>query len=81
MDSTPYDVINSMSIGGEYSGFRGYPILAAMSQQVEYANMHTIMADEMTRNWIEVKSTKEGDPDIDLMDLALTKYDIKRLIH
>ncbi|AGQ31614.1 hypothetical protein M495_14395 [Serratia liquefaciens ATCC 27592] len=81
MDTTPYDVINSMSIGMEYSGFRGYPILAAMSQQVEYANMHTIMADEMTRNWIEVKSTKEGDPDIDLMDLALTKYDIKRLIH
>lgn len=81
MDATPYDVLNSMSIGTEYSGFRGYPILAAMSQQVEYANMHTIMADEMTRNWIEVKSTKEGDPDIELMDLALTKYDIKRLIH
>lgn len=81
MDSTPYDVINSMSIGGEYSGFRGYPILAAMSQQVEYANMHTIMADEMTRNWIEVKSTKEGDPDIKTMDQALTKFDIKRLIH
>lgn len=81
MDSTPYDVINSMSIGGEYSGFRGYPILAAMSQQVEYANMHTIMADEMTRNWIEVKSTKEGDPDIKVIDLALTTYDVKRLIH
>ncbi|EOS94717.1 phage protein [Erwinia tracheiphila] len=81
MDATPYDVLNGMSIGNEYSGFRGYPILAAMSQQVEYANMHTIMADEMTRNWIEVKSTKEGDPDIELMDLALTKYDVKRLIH
>lgn len=81
MDATPYDVLNSMSIGDEYSGFRGYPILAAMSQQVEYANMHTIMADEMTRNWIEVKSTKEGDPDIELMDNALTKYDVKRLIH
>lgn len=81
MDATPYDAINAMSIGAEYSGFRGYPVLAAMSQQVEYANMHTIMADEMTRNWIEVKSTKEGDPDIELMDLALTKYDIKRLIH
>lgn len=81
MDATPYDVLNSMSIGAEYSGFRGYPILAAMSQQVEYANMHTIMADEMTRNWIEVKSTEEGDPAIEEMELALTKYDIKRLIH
>lgn len=81
MDSTPYDVLNSMSIGNEYSGFRGYPVLATMSQQVEYANMHTVMADEMTRNWIEVKSTEEGDPDIDLMEYALQKYDVKRLIH
>lgn len=81
MDSTPYDVLNGMSIGNEYSGFRGYPILATMSQQVEYANMHTVMADEMTRNWIEVKSTEEGDPDIDLMEDALQKYDVKRLIH
>lgn len=81
MDSTPYDVLNSMSIGSEYSGFRGYPILATMSQQVEYANMHTVMADEMTRNWIEVKSTKKGDEFIDLMEDALEKYDVKRLIH
>lgn len=81
MDSTPYDVLNSMSIGNEYSGFRGYPILATMSQQVEYANMHTVMADEMTRNWIEVKSTEEGDEFIDLMEDALEKYDVKRLIH
>ncbi|MBJ9257291.1 DUF1073 domain-containing protein [Citrobacter amalonaticus] len=81
MDSTPYDVLNSMSIGNEYSGFRGYPVLATMSQQVEYANMHTVMADEMTRNWIEVKSTEEGDSDIDLMEAALQKYDVKRLIH
>lgn len=81
MDSTPYDVLNSMSIGNEYSGFRGYPVLATMSQQVEYANMHTVMADEMTRNWIEVKSTEEGDSDIDLMEVALQKYDVKRLIH
>lgn len=81
MDATPYDVLNSMSIGTEYSGFRGYPILAAMSQQVEYANMHTVMADEMTRNWIEVKSRTDGDPDIDKMERALVKYDVKRLIH
>lgn len=81
MDSTPYDVLNSMSIGSEYSGFRGYPILATMSQQVEYANMHTVMADEMTRNWIEVKSTEEGDEFIDLMEDVLEKYDVKRLIH
>jgi len=81
MDSTPYATLNGLSIGDQYSGFRGYPILATMSQQVEYANMHTVMADEMTRNWIEVKSLEEGDPDIDLMEAALDKYDIKRVIH
>lgn len=81
MDSTQYDVLNGLSIGSEYSGFRGYPQLAAMSQQVEYANMNSVMADEMTRNWIEVKSTEEGDEYVDLMEDALEKYDVKRLIH
>ncbi|MGV3346403.1 anti-CBASS protein Acb1 family protein [Enterobacteriaceae bacterium LUAb1] len=81
MDSTPYDVLNSISIGSEYSGFRGYPQLATMSQQVEFANMHNVMADEMTRNWIEVKSHDDGDDDIELMEQLLAKYGIKRLIH
>lgn len=83
MDATPYEVINAMYAGTEYSGFRGYPALAAMSQQVEYSNMHSVFADEMTRNWIEVKSRKEGDhdPDIDVMERALEKYDVKRLMH
>lgn len=83
MDSTPYDVINAMYSDAEYSGFRGYPSLAAMSQQVEYANMHSVFADEMTRNWIEIKSRKEGDhdPAIDDMERALEKYDVKRLMH
>ncbi|MFZ4835772.1 DUF1073 domain-containing protein [Rouxiella sp. Mn2063] len=83
MDSTPYEAINLMYAGAEYSGFRGYPALAAMSQQVEYSNMHNVFADEMTRNWIEVKSRKKGDhdPDIDLMERALEKYDVKRLMH
>ncbi|HCM64672.1 MAG TPA: hypothetical protein DIT05_19340 [Morganella sp. (in: Bacteria)] len=81
MDATPYDMLNSMSIGDEYSGFRGYPLLAAMSQQVEYSNMHSVFADEMTRNWIEVKSRNDGDPEIEAMEQALVKYDVKRLIH
>lgn len=83
MDATPYDAINAMYAGTEYSGFRGYPALAAMSQQVEYANMHSVFADEMTRNWIEVKSRKDGDhdPAIDEMERALEKYDVKRLMH
>ncbi|WP_246803247.1 DUF1073 domain-containing protein [Citrobacter pasteurii] len=83
MDATPYDAINAMYVGTQYSGFKGYPALAAMSQQVEYSNMHNVFADEMTRNWIEVKSRKEGDhdPAIDEMERALEKYDVKRLMH
>ncbi|KAB1581150.1 phage portal protein [Serratia marcescens] len=81
MDSTPYDVLNSMSIGTNYSGFAGYPVLAALSQRVEYANMHSVLADEMTRNWIEVKSHSEDAEMVKTMEAALRKFDIKRLIH
>jgi len=81
MDSTPYDVLNQMNLCSEYAGFRGYPILATMAQQVEYSNMVQVLADEMVRNWIEVKSTKSGDPDVEAMEDALVKFDIKRLIH
>lgn len=81
MDATPYDMLNQMSIGAEYSGFMGYPQLAALSQQVEYSNLHSVFADEMTRNWIEVHSRTEGDEFIELMEQALIKYDVKRLIH
>ncbi|KLP39850.1 DUF1073 domain-containing protein [Enterobacter ludwigii] len=81
MDSTPYDVLNNMSIGTNYSGFVGYPTLAALSQRVEYANMHSVLADEMTRNWIEVKSHSEDVELVKTMEAALRKFDIKRLIH
>ncbi|HBC7422509.1 TPA: DUF1073 domain-containing protein [Serratia marcescens] len=81
MDSTPYDVLNNMSIGTNYSGFAGYPVLAALSQRVEYANMHSVLADEMTRNWIEVKSHSEDADMVKTMEAALRKFDIKRLIH
>lgn len=81
MDSTPYDILNLNMQYGEYSGFRGYPALAALSQQVEYSNMHSVMAEEATRNWIEVKSKKEGDPRIDEMENLLDKYKIKKVIH
>jgi phage-related protein (TIGR01555 family) len=81
MDSTPYDVLNNMSIGTNYSGFAGYPVLATLSQRVEYANMHNVLADEMTRNWIEVKSHSENVELVKTMEAALRKFDIKRLIH
>lgn len=81
MDSTPYDILNTMNISADYAGFRGYPALATMAQQVEYNNMAQVMADEMVRNWIEVKSLDAGDDDIDLMEAALDKFDVKRLIH
>lgn len=81
MDSTPYDIINQLTLNSDYGGFRGYPVLASMAQQVEYSNMVRVMADEMVRNWIEVKSTDAGDKYVELMEDALVKYDIKRLIH
>lgn len=80
MDATPYEVLNAMNIDVDYSGFMGFPALATLAQQVEYANMAQVMGEEIVRNWIEVKSLKAGDPDIDTMETLLEKYDIKRLM-
>lgn len=81
MDTSPYELLNQMNLDVDYSGFMGFPALATLAQQVEYANMSQVMGEEVVRNWIEVKSLKAGDDDIDAMEALLEKYDIKRLIH
>lgn len=81
MDTSPYELLNQMNLDVDYSGFMGFPALATLAQQVEYSNMSQVMGEEVVRNWIEVKSLKAGDDDIDKMEALLEKYDIKRLIH
>lgn len=82
MDATPYDMLNNSSFDTNYATFYGYPALATLAQQVEYNNLANVMADEMVRNWISIKSTKDtDDPRIEQMQDAIDKWDVKRLIH
>lgn len=58
-DSTPYDYINAQA-GLQYT-FPGYPYLAELTQVSEYRKMGSRTAEEMTRKWIEIKTSGEGD--------------------
>lgn len=82
MDSTPYDILNQNAmLNGDYARFIGFPALATLAQSVEYYNLAQVMADEMVRNWICVKSEDKNSDRPDLIEKALAKYDIKRLFH
>lgn len=62
------DWANSDWGGGEWAGiglygehFLGYPILSALAQRPEYRRISEVVASEMTREWIEIKSTGDTD--------------------
>lgn len=61
MDSTPYDTLNSSYPEFVFGGFPGYPYLAQMAQLPEYRRMVGVIAEEMTRKWIEIKAASAGD--------------------
>jgi len=61
MDSTAYDSLNSNYPEFVFGGFPGYPYLAQLAQLPEYRRMVGVIAEEMTRKWIEVKAAGEGD--------------------
>lgn len=46
---------------GEGLSFLGYPYLAELAQRPEYRNIVETIAEEMTRKWIELKSTGDED--------------------
>lgn len=43
--------------------FLGYPYLAELAQRPEYRRIVEIIAQEMTRKWIRITSTSDGDKD------------------
>lgn len=64
MDATPYDAVNAASMGYTYGyadSFPGYPYLATLAQKPEYRKMVSIIAQEMTRKWIKIKTTGDED--------------------
>lgn len=61
MDSTPYDYLNSFGMGMSCQAFPGYPRLAQMALLPEYRKMVAIIAEEMTRKWISLRSVGDDD--------------------
>ena len=54
-----YAVFDSMLAEGQV--FLGFPTLAVMAQRPEYHAMVSILSDDMTRKWIELKSSADAD--------------------
>ena len=78
-DSTPYDYVNDIFYCGER--FRGYPYLAMLSQLPDYRKMSETIAKQMTRKWIKVVSSGDGDKSeiIAKMEAALIKFKVQAL--
>jgi phage-related protein (TIGR01555 family) len=60
-------------------GFPGFPYLTELTQLTEYRDMSERTAAEMTRKWIKLKSTGEGDKTelIAKIEAALKKHHIR----
>lgn len=56
-------MLTSAMIGRMHEGlaFAGYPRLAELSQRPEYRKMSEVIAEEMTRKWIRIKSRGDDD--------------------
>ena len=59
MDSSPLGNFGADCFFG--TGFIGYPRLAELAQISEYRSVSETTANEMTRQWIEIKSVGEED--------------------
>jgi uncharacterized protein len=80
-DATPYDYLNQNGGFGGFSGFPGYPYLAELAQLPEYRKMVSTLAEEMTRKWIKLTSSGEGDKTdrIIKIEAALRRFGIREL--
>ena len=61
-----------------YSGFMGYPALAQLSQSSEYRSVVETTAEEMTREWGEVKGDDEKR--VEDIEAELKRYGIRDLM-
>ncbi|WP_063653384.1 DUF1073 domain-containing protein [Candidatus Arsenophonus triatominarum] len=80
-DATPYETLNAFGSDCLYGGFQGYPMLAMKAQQSEYANVAAIFADEVTRNWLTVKSSSDDEDLVNEVEGVIVKYRLQDMIH
>lgn len=64
-------------------GFLGYPYLAELCQRPEYRRPCEIIAEEMTRKWIRLKSTGDTDKTekIRRLDAAMRRFNLREKFH
>lgn len=80
MDFTPYDYVNETYMG--LTRFRGYPYLAMLAQVAEYRKMSATLAKYMTKKFIKVTSSGEGDHSerIGKIEAALIKFKVQDVL-
>jgi len=78
MDATPYDHINAVY---SENHFPGYQYLSMLAQLPEYRKFATIPAEDMTREWIRLRSTGDDDKAERIKQLndALERYKVREL--
>lgn len=86
MDYAPgvYDYA-TMAWGADFQGFPGYPYLASLATRAEYRAFASTMANEITREWIKIKSTtdevqSQDNPRIAELEKAVEEYNLRHVI-
>lgn len=82
MDATPYDYLQSSAYLGMTleNSFPGYPYLSQLAQLPEYRKITGTIASEMTRKWIKLQSTGEGNDKADRLEKlekALERFQVR----
>ena len=79
MDNASDGSVTSWAAQGQYGeglGFLGYAYLSELSQRPEYRRMVETIAKEMTRKWVKLRSTGNGDKTdrITKLNEAMSRY-------
>lgn len=76
------DLYSYANLTGCVSGFPGYSYLAQLQQRSEYREPSATIATEMTRKWITLQGSTEGDHGkrIEDLNLMLEDFNIRELI-
>ena len=68
-----------------FQTFPGYPYLAALTTRAEFRQISTTIANEMTRGWITITSTKDGDTEYNVkikeLEKAMSDFDIQSTLN
>lgn len=83
-DATSMYIYSNMSMSG-FAPFPGYPYLAGLTTRAEFRQISTTIANEMTRGWISITSTRDDDTDYNVkikeLEKAMCDHDIQSIFN